>query len=214
MKTTFVAGLAATCLLSFSLSAQASDHRSFYVGVKGDIANAADSDIKGTATGTVKYGFSSGIGGVLGWQPALLDTRSGDLRVELEGSYHAFGLDTVGSNNNPSGDMKVTALMANLYYDWHTNSPYSPYIGIGTGKAKVKFGTGEGLGNTDATDNVAARQLMAGISYQTESMPNTVWSLGYKYLDVNQPSFSSAGGNVKLDPVHENTIELGFRYRF
>lgn len=214
MRNTFIAGLTATCLFSFCLSVQASDHRPFYIGLKGDIADAADSDIKGAATGKVKYGFSSGAGIVLGWQPAIFDTRNGDLRIELEGAYHAFGLDTVAANHNPSGDMKATALMANLYYDWHLNKSWSTYIGAGVGRANVKFGTGQGLGNTDDSDNVTAWQAMAGLSYTAKSMPNTVWSLGYKYLDLNQPSFSSPGGSIKLDPVHEHAIELGVRYNF
>jgi opacity protein-like surface antigen len=214
MKNTFIVGLAASYLLAFCLSAQASDHRSFYIGLKGDIADPADSDIKGAATGKVKYGFSSGAGGVLGWEPEVFASKDGDLRFELEGSYHAFGLDTVAANNNPSGDMQVTALMANLYYDWHINKSWSPYIGIGMGQANVKFGTGQGLGNTDDNDTVTAWQAMAGLSYTARSMPNTDWSLGYKYLDLNQPSFSSAGGDIKLDPVHEHTIEMGVNYHF
>ncbi len=214
MKNTFIAGLAATYLLSFSLSALAADNRSYYVGFKGDIADPANSDVKGAATGKVKYGFSSGAGVVLGWQPALFDTENGDLRLELEGAYHAFGLDTVRLNHSPSGDMKITALMANLYYDWHTNSSWSPYVGVGIGRAHVDFGTNQGLGNTDDTDNVSAWQAMAGLSYTPKSMPNTMWSLGYKYIDFGRPSFSSAGGNIRLDPVHEDTIELGVLYRF
>ena len=214
MKNTLIAGLTATYMFLFSMPTQAQNHSPFYIGFKGDIADPANSDVKGAATGKVKYGFSSGAAVTLGWQPPAFDTENGDLRAELEVGYHAFGLDRVRTNHNPSGDMKVTALMANLYYDWHSNSGWSPYVGAGLGRAHINFGTNQGLGNSDDSDNVSAWQAMAGLSYTAKSMPNTTWSLGYKYIDFSRPSFSSAGGNIKLDPVHESTIELGVRYRF
>lgn len=151
---------------------------------------------------------------MLGWQPEIFDTQEGDVRFELEGAYHAFGLDRVRANTDPSGDMKATALMANMYYDWHTDTSLSPYVGVGIGRAHMKFGTGEGLGNSDNGDDVTAWQAMAGIAYVDASMPNTIWTVGYKYIDFDQPSFSSAGGDIELDPVHEHTIEFGVNYRF
>jgi outer membrane immunogenic protein len=214
MKNPFVAGLVATYMFAFSLPTQAQDNSQFYIGLKGDIANAADSDVKGAATGSVDYGFSSGGGVVLGWQPEMFDTRDGDIRLELEGSFHAFGLDRVRVNSDPSDDLKATAVMANVFYDWHTNSSWSPYLGAGIGRAHMKFANDQGLGNTGESDNVTAWQAMAGVSYVDETMPNTVWSVGYKYMDFGRPSFSSAGGDIKLDPVHEHAIEFGVSYRF
>ncbi|MCB9988668.1 MAG: outer membrane beta-barrel protein [Rhodospirillales bacterium] len=213
MKSLVVSGLMAVSLLSCGGMAHAEDYN-LYVGARGDIAFPSDSDVKGAATGQVEYGFSSGAGVVLGWQPAALDTDSGDVRVELEGSYHAFGLDRVRANNNPDDDMTATTIMGNVYYDMHTGSAFTPYIGAGIGEAFVKFPTGKGLTNTDDSDTGLAYQAMAGVSYTPESMPQTDWSIGYKYLALENPSFASAGGGVKLDPVHESAIEVGVRYHF
>jgi opacity protein-like surface antigen len=214
MKKHFAIALTATCLLTFSLSTQAQDYRQFYLGVKGDIANPSDSDVKGATTCKVEYGFSSGAGVVLGWQPEMFYSRDGNLRFELEGGFHAFGLDTVRANTDPSDDLQAATMLANIYYDWHTNSAFSPYVGVGIGRAHMTLANDQGLGNTGESDNVTAWQAMAGISYIDKSMPNTAWSVGYKYMDFDQPSFSSAGGDIKLDPVHEHTIELGVTYHF
>ncbi len=213
MKNTFTY-LAATYLLIFSIPTQAQDRGPFYIGLKGDIAIPSNSDIKGAATGDVKYGFSSGAGITLGWQPEIFDTNAGDVRFELEGGFHAFGLDRVRANTDPSDDMKATTLMANAYYDWHTDSSWSPYVGVGIGRAHMTFANDQGLGNSGESDNVTAWQAMAGITYTDRSMPNTDWSLGYKYIDFDRPSFSSAGGDIKLDPVHEHTVEIGVIYHF
>lgn len=213
MKNTFTF-LAVIYLLIFSIPTQAQDRGPFYIGLKGDIANPSDSNIKGAATGDVKYAFSSGAAVTLGWQPRIFDTNEGDARFELEGGFHAFGLDRVRANTDPSDDMKATTLMANAYYDWHTDSSWKPYVGVGIGQAHITFANDQGLGNSGESDNVTAWQAMAGITYTDSSMPNTDWSLGYKYIDFDQPSFSSASGDIKLDPVHEHTIELGVTYHF
>ncbi len=214
MKNIFLGGLTATYLSLFSTPTQAQDHSSYYIGFKGDIANAANSDVKGAVTGKVKYDFSSGGGVVLGWQPEAFDTNDSDVRFELEGGFHAFGLDTVRANTDPSDDLKAATLMANIYYDWHSDVSWRPYVGMGLGRAHMTFANDQGLGNTGESDDVTAWQAMAGLSYTHRSMPDTDWTIGYKYIDFGRPSFSSAGGSIKLDPVHEHTIELGVNYHF
>jgi opacity protein-like surface antigen len=214
MKIGCAIGLAATSLLLSNMPAQAQDQPNIYIGIKGDVASPVDSDVTGAANGKVEYGFSSGAGVAVGWQPEMFDRKEGDLRVELEGAYHAFGLDKVRGNTDPSGDLKATALMANLYYDWHIHTSFSPYVGVGVGQAQMKFGTDQGLGNNDDSDNVTAWQAMAGVSYTNPSVPNVTWSLGYKFIDFDQPSFSSSSGDIKLNPVREHAAELGVNYHF
>ncbi|MCB1539177.1 MAG: porin family protein [Rhodospirillales bacterium] len=200
-------------VLPYASIAHAAD--SFYVGAKGDIANPSNSSVSGSSTGKVKYGFSSGAGIVGGWQPEALSSDTGDVRFEGEASYHAMKLKNVLANTNPSGDLKAIALMGNAYYDFNTGTGFKPYVGAGVGQGFVKFPKGQGLGNSDSTQNVFAYQAMAGVSYTPESMPQTDWSLGYKYMGFEKPSFSDgAGGHVKLGSLHENAIEAGMRYHF
>lgn len=213
MKYSLLAAMAALSCLSMVPGAHAADHP-YYAGVKGDVAFPSNSDAKGTTTGPVKYGFSSGAGVVLGWQPPALDTQTGDVRVELEGSYHAMSLDHVAANTSPSGDLKATTLMGNAYYDFHNSSRFTPYVGAGVGQAFVSFPKNAGLNTTDKKDNVLAYQAMAGVSYNPASLPCTDWTVGYKYLGFENPSFKSASGQVKLDPMRESAIEVGMRYRF
>lgn len=215
MKYSVFTALVAVSLLLFANAAQAADSsHPYYIGAKGDIAFPSKTDVKGASTGSVDYGFSSGAGVTLGWQPPALDTSTGDVRAEFEAGYHAMGLDRVLTNNNASGDFKATTLMGNVYYDVHTGSSFTPYVGAGLGQAFVRFPTGKGLGNTDDSDNVLAYQAMAGVSYTPESMPRTALSVGYKYLGFESPSFKTAGSHVKLDSPHESAVEFGVRYRF
>jgi opacity protein-like surface antigen len=210
-----MAGLVALPLLSFVSQAQAADaDKPFYIGAQGNVAMPSDSTITGASSGKVKYGFSSGAGVVMGYQPQALSNDTGDVRVEAEASYHALGLKSVGANNNPSGDLKATTLMGNVYYDVHTGTNFTPYVGAGVGQAFVSFPKGQGLGNTGGTSNVLAYQGMAGVSYTPDSMPNTDISLGYKYLGTEKPNFSTASGDVKLDPLHQSSVELGVKYHF
>lgn len=217
MKRYILAGLLALAPLTISPSAHAMADTShpFYIGLQGNLAFPSDSDVSGATTGTVAYGTSSGIGAVVGWRPESMNTDTGDVRAELEASYHAFGLDRVRTNTNPGGDLKATTLMANAYYDFNLDSPIKPYIGAGVGQGFIKFPTGKGLTNTDSKDNVFAYQAMVGVSYTPESLPCTDWSLGYKYLGFEAPKFSTASAaDVKVSPLHESAIELGFRYNF
>jgi opacity protein-like surface antigen len=118
------------------------------------------------------------------------------------------------ANSNPSSDMKVTTLMANFYYDFNTQSDWTPFIGFGIGKAHVKFATSNGLGNTDSTDNETAWQGMFGLTYSTRDNPDSRWLIGYRYLSLNKPTFSSPTGDINLARVHEHALEVGLQYSF
>lgn len=204
----------ASLIFASSLAFATASNKPLYFGIKGDIAYPSDSNVKGAATGKVKYGFSSGVDFQIGWVPQSLKDNTSDVRAELEVGYHAFGLDSVLANPDPSGDMKVTTFMANLYYDFGTQNNWTPYIGVGVGNAHVKFGTNQGLGNTDSTDNTFAWQGMLGLTYATRDNPDARWLIGYRYLSLNQPSFSTGTDNVKLSRVHEHALELGLQYSF
>lgn len=195
------------------------DGSQIYMGVNGDVAFPSKSGVSGATTGSQKYSFSSGGDLSLGWEPdALKSPDMGDARFELQTGYHAFGLKSVRAggvtNASPSGELKAVTGMANAFYDLHTPTPLTPYIGVGAGVAHVTIPTGNGLGNTNGGDTRFAYQGMVGVAYTAPSMPQASWTLGYRYLAVDAPSFSTATTNVKLSPVHESAIEAGLRYNF
>lgn len=191
----------------------------FYTGATADIAFAGKSDVTGATTGFQKYSFNSGVDMVLGWEPDALKTPGvGDVRLELQGGYHAFGLDAVKAgivtNTNPDGDMKALTGMANIYYDFDTGSAFTPFIGAGAGIAHVTIPKGNGLGNTGGADDRFAYQGMLGVAYTSPAMPQTDWTIDYRYLALDGPSFQTAGGDIKIDNVSASALEAGFRYHF
>lgn len=217
MKSKLVMG--AFALVLMSSGAAVADQSQFYAALSGDAAFPSTSDLKGGVTGSQKYSFSSGGDIALGWQPQILKLNdNGDFRVELQGGYHAFGLDrvTVGgiTNSNPHGDMKAMTLMANGYYDFHTSTPFTPFLGLGAGMAHVTIPKNNGLTNTGDNDTRFAYQGMLGVAYTAPALPQADWTLGYRYLGVEAPSFASPTGDVKISPVHESAVELGLRFHF
>ena len=218
MKILFATLIATTALAT---SAFAADNSSFYAGITGDISAPQDNNVTGgnaVAGDKVKYGFSSGGNVELGYRPQALNNATGDVRLEAEAGYHAFGLDSVTAggvlNSNPKSDLKVATFMANAYYDLHTGTQLTPYVGAGLGDALVNFDKKNAFGATTNSDNELAYQLMAGVSYTPTSMPKTDWTVGYRYLSVASPKFAATGSNVKLDTLKSSSAEIGFRYHF
>ena len=199
-----------------TFAAEADDE--WYAGISGDIAFPRNTDVTGPTKGKVRYDFSSGGDIAIGYRPQLLNNSIGDMRLELEGGYHAFGLKDVSigglTNRNPKGDLGVATLMGNVFYDLHTGTGFTPYIGAGLGEAHISFNKNNGLGMTDGSDDRLGYQFMTGISYTPESMPKTEWSVGYRYLGTTSPQFSAATGNEKFDSLSSSNIEAGFKYHF
>src|SRR5690349_11276232 len=136
----FAASLIASGLLATTAFAASSDDP-WYVGASGDVTFPRDTSVTGTTNGKIKYKFSSGSNVTLGYRPQTFNNATGDVRLEMEGGYHAFGLNDVTAggitNHNPNGDLKVATLMGNVYYDVHTGTPFTPYFGAGLGDAHI-----------------------------------------------------------------------------
>lgn len=217
MKRIAFFGLCAAVTFLPAFSAKADPQQGpFYIGTTASVDFPASSDVSGATNGTVKYNFSSGGDLAVGWQPEALNSETGDVRLELQGGYHAFGLKSVtangATNTDPSGDMKALTLMTNAYYDLHTGTRFTPYIGAGVGEAMVKFPEGQGLGNTDSTSYKLAYQAMTGVAYTPEALPQADITLGYRYLGIEKASYGSPAGDVNAGPLNDSAVEVGFRY--
>lgn len=217
MKFLAAAAMLATSFLATNAFA-AGQNDEWYAGMSGGVAFPRDTTVTGTTNGNLKYKFSSGGNVALGYRPQALNNATGDVRLEMEGGYHAFGLDKVTAggvtNNNPKGDLKVMTAMANAYYDLHTGTGFTPYVGAGVGDANIHLDKNNGFGATKSSDNRLGYQLMTGVSYTPQSMPKTDWSIGYRYLGTTSPQFATSTGNVKLDAIHASNVEVGFKYHF
>ena len=191
----------------------------WYLGISGDVSMLSSTNVSGATAGdNLKYKFSSGGNVAIGYEPQALQCPMGDVRLEIEGGYHAFGLKDVTAggvtNTSPNGDLRVATFMGNAYYDVHTGTSFKPYFGAGMGDAEINFAKNNGFGATTSSDSRFAYQFMTGVAYTPESMPKTDWSIGYRFLGTTTPQFTTAAGKIKLDAIQASNVELGVKYHF
>ena len=165
-------------------------------------------------------------------------------RVELEGGYRSNDINSVTNPNpgipsgvcavgpaagpcgSPDGEIKSTALMVNVIYDFGSaDSSLRPFIGLGAGMNRVNtefLGTlggnrTVGVGADDSSVELAA-QAIAGLAFAISDRAHL--DLTYRYLMSNMEFatfVSSAPAAVgPFDGSYENshTVSLGLRYAF
>jgi opacity protein-like surface antigen len=138
------------------------------------------------------------------------------MRFEGEVSYHRNKIDNVyagGSSVSSSGNFNTTAYMINAFYDLPTGTAWSPYIGGGMGVAELHL-TNNVINNSSSGDNEFAYQGLVGIGYTPESIPDTQWTLGYRYLATANPTFGGNGPSDVNTKYATSTIEVGAKFRF
>lgn len=203
-------------LSSFSANAQERWPR-WYVGVSGSLSYLTDADLSGTAATDMEFDSGWGVSGAVGYLPATDMLSLNAFRFEAEVAYHTAGVDQVSfgpATVRGSGSLKSLAYMANMYYDIHTDSQWMPYFGGGLGWAEVELSNGSGAGNITADDSVFAYQLMAGIGYTPYSIPNTQWSIGYRYMGTQDPSFATGAATAFEMDYDTHNLEAGMKMRF
>ena len=218
-KTLFATGLGLITALTALSSAQAEERWPlWYLGVNGGYTFMKDEDLSGGGTATklsLRDGYS--VGGSIGYLPNSSIPFLNALRFEGEVMYHNNDVDHVShSGGRPSttgGSYDATTYMVNALYDLPTGTPWSPYIGGGVGLADFNLSSNAGAGNTSGHSTQFAYQGLVGVGYTPASIPNTQWTLGYRYLGAQDPKFSGPTGDVKSQ-YSLNSFELGAKFRF
>lgn len=159
-----------------------------------------------------KNGYS--IGGAVGY------ALPGYGRLELEGAYSRSKLDNVlilGATVGIDGESTTWTGMANAYYDFVTNTKWTPYLGAGVGytyHSENIFLPGTSV-VSDKSDSSPAYQGLAGVSYKIS--PQTALFTGYKYMrTLNKLRFrTDVGGNPEIKGLYSShTIQAGVRFNF
>ncbi len=190
----------------------------WYLGLSAGYTYMLDEDISGGTSATRLYPDNGyGLGGSIGFLSSSSLPVLDSMRFEAEVTYHHADIRSVkvsGVTVPGNGSFASTAYMANAFYDLPTESAWSPYIGGGIGLAYIHMETNSGVGNTSSNSSPQfAWQGMAGIGYSPSSVPNTQWTLGYRYLATNDPEFSGTGTNV-ITSYSTHNLELGAKFRF
>jgi len=217
MKKSFVVTGLGVLMAAFTLSnAHADDERwpRWYIGLTGNYTIMQNQDVSNTSTSSLQMDNGWGAGGSIGYLPSSSIPVINALRFEAEITYHDNGVSRANRVNGTQlggngADYSSTAYMVNMFYDFPTGSKWSPYIGAGIGFASLHLPTNSNAGNTGSSDNEFAYQGLVGIGYSPDSIPNTQWTLGYRYLATSDPTFGGASTEYST-----NNLEVGAKFRF
>ncbi len=202
-----------TGVLSINPSLASAQGDSWYIAGGLGASFASDSDIKQAGL-VITSEFDTGALATFAFGRSF-----GGLRAEGELAYikndvsslKVAGLGSVSAN----GDVSATSLMANVYYDFNTDSKWKPFIGGGAGYSNLSVNSLSSMGVALADDSagVFAYQIKAGIGYAfTESLDGT---LGYRFFGTADADLvDTAGMAFSVDGLQTHVVEIGVRYRF
>ena len=159
MKNKFFLPLSA---LAFALVAcpVSADEPSLYVGAGAGLNFLNDLDLTGGGDVDTDLGWA-GIG--------ALGFRVGNgIRTELEGGYRFNDGDIAGVSSN----VRTWSAMANLIYDWDTNTLIEPYAGVGLGAVNAEI--------ANDSEWAFAYQGIAGMSFEISDWVEPF--IDYRYL--------------------------------
>lgn len=138
------------------------------------------------------------------------------LRVELEFAMRGNS-ETEWSGGRGTADMTFnsTTLLANVYYDFHNSTAFTPYVGAGLGLAFNYFGIDVNYGNhgysMDDRQTNFAWQVGAGVAYSFTD--NMAVDVAYRYLDLGYTEVNSHNYETGIRP-YNHEIMLGLRFGF
>lgn len=219
--------LAALSVVAFASSVQAGPYQggqhgagrwpNWYIGVSGALTYVDETnvDVGNRTVGDVEFDSGYGVTGAVGYTPGPTGTLLDYTRFEVEIGHRVNDTENFtagGAVSGLSGEIKEYSYMANVYFDFDTQTQVSPYVGAGIGLATVTLESPSLAVDND--DSVFAYQFMAGLGWQPEFMLNTVLQAGYRYHATSNPSFTNAAG---LGVEHEygvHSLEAGARFRF
>ncbi len=167
--------------------------------------------VTGTTTGTVNSeqpGFN--ISGAFGRY--LDDIKV--IRLEGEVLYYRSNISNI-SGTAADGNLSNASLMFNAFYDFNTDSNWTPFIGGGIGYARVSFenlSTG-GATRIDDSGDAFAWQFRAGVSYQLSrsvSINGSYRLYGTDNLIFKDPTNAS----VTSEGMLTQGAEFGVRFHF
>ncbi|MBQ1330790.1 MAG: porin family protein [Desulfovibrio sp.] len=144
------------------------------------------------------------------------------LRIELEGALRGNSERSwTGARGECKETFNSTTLLANVYYDFHNSSAFTPYVGAGLGFAFNYLGVdvhdrnGNSIASQDERQTNLAWNVGLGAAYQIND--NMAIDAGYRYVDFGytevEGSSPFGSGSVGIRPyAHE--LSLGLRWGF
>lgn len=196
-------------LISFLLITSSAYADRWYFGGSLGVSIADNADWTGSALSgsTVGFEYDTGfnLSGVFGYEMDMFRFEG-----ELLSQYNAS--DTAAA----TGDINLTALMTNAYFDFPNKTRFTPFLTAGLGFAYVEadnlyIQVNNTVITGSPTDTVFAYQIGAGVAMNIK--PNLIVDFKYRYLGTSDPNFSVNGTDIDAEFSSHN-ITLGLRYAF
>ena len=180
-----------------------------YLGLAGGAVLPLDSDISGTAISTSADLDAGWTGlGAIGYRFA-----SG-VRSEFELGYRSADVDSLSGVSSGTGKVGVGSAMGNAVYAFGSDSPFTPYLGLGIGLASVEFDDVQPVGGSvlDDSDAVFAYQGIVGLGYRLSEQLQLFTD--YRYFATADAGLSTRA-NVSVDGDYaDHTLLFGLRFSF
>lgn len=151
-----------------------------------------------------------------------------NVRAELSFGYKNYMMDTDGKNGfiNANFDWKDTnfyELLANIYYDFNTETAFTPYVGAGLGISYTDFKLGvTPIGgqaiNAEFNKTGFVYNVLIGVSYSLTDY--LAFDLAYRFMgttedisyEVSKTLLEEKDFELNSEPLNE--IKLSMRYTF
>jgi opacity protein-like surface antigen len=170
---------------------------------------------------SVQYDPGVNVGGTAGYD-------FGYVRLEGEMSYKQGEITSITDETfgaryvNTTGHVGAFAMLMNGFFDFHNESPITPYVGGGMGFATVNLSNTKGVEAStgalnfhilqDDEENAFAYQVGGGI----EAALNRHLSLdlGYRYFGTSRVSFHKEWPNSTDLKLDSHNVAVGLRIKF
>ena len=174
--------------------------------------------IPGSDIGPVSFNGDSVFGVALAVGYDLSKQSGSGAPVRLEVEYALFSEAKI-ENTTYFGGLYLTGgaktntntLFANAYYDLHTNSGFTPYVGLGLGVAFVDMkGYGYFFTGMKGSSTNFAWNLSIGTNFSPAPSSPISCDLGYRFVSLGDtPKFYGSSGNLYM-----HQLIFGLRYAF
>ena len=160
--------------------------------------------------------------------------KKNNLRGELEGSVYQNSKKTIkfstasGYKFNPfTAEVQINTLLFNVFYDFPTDSPFSPFVGAGIGishiKGKYKTVDTDGSHSESHKKTNLSWQIGAGISYALSGTVNL--DLAYRYTYFGKAKLQAfvgcepdlgryASDHTEIKGLTSHSLSAGIRFTF
>ena len=182
--------------------------KGFYLGAGLGANWTRETDITGIGT-NLSADFDAGwVGAVAaGW------AYGNGLRSEIEFGYRRNDLDSLSGAVAGSGDASSWRGTINAYYDFKTETPLTPYVGVGLGAARVSLEANPfGASRLDDSDSAFAYQGIAGVGYRLNDRAQVF--ADYRYFATTSLDFTTAAGTSVDADYGNHTLMVGLRFGF